>query len=125
MKKLRELCKGKLPVFPGALNKEYVSKVIDYMLNGGDKPEYIPGKYVIEDNFPMGHGEKSVILLQRFIQLTDEELFAIRWHMGPFEGGYDGSKVNPSYQKALNKGPLTTMLFTADFEASFILEQQV
>ena len=36
--------------------------------------------YDIEDQFPAGHGEKSVILILRYIQLTDEEIMAIRWH---------------------------------------------
>lgn len=34
-------------------------------------------------NFPMGHGEKSVILvLCGGIELSDAEMLAIRWHMG-------------------------------------------
>ena len=33
-------------------------------------------------NFPVGHGEKSVIvLLQAGLELTKEEILAIRWHM--------------------------------------------
>ena len=31
-----------------------------------------------------GHGDKSVIMLQQHIQLTDEEMYCIRWHMGGF-----------------------------------------
>lgn len=33
-----------------------------------------------------GHGDASVILIQQFLDLTPEELYCIRWHMGPFEG---------------------------------------
>ena len=34
-------------------------------------------------NFPMGHGEKSVILLLcNGLSLYDDEMLAIRWHMG-------------------------------------------
>lgn len=32
-----------------------------------------------------GHGEKSVMMLQQHIQLTDEEMYCIRWHMGAFD----------------------------------------
>ena len=33
--------------------------------------------------FPVGHGEKSVIMLMRLgLKLTNEEIIAIRWHMG-------------------------------------------
>lgn len=35
--------------------------------------------------FPMGHGEKSVIqLLLSGLSLQDDEMLAIRWHMGSF-----------------------------------------
>lgn len=33
-----------------------------------------------------GHGDASVILIQQFLDITPEELYCIRWHMGPFEG---------------------------------------
>lgn len=33
-----------------------------------------------------GHGDASVILIQQFLDLTPEEIYCIRWHMGPFEG---------------------------------------
>lgn len=32
-----------------------------------------------------GHGEKSVILLQQYMNLTEEEILCIRWHMGAFD----------------------------------------
>lgn len=38
--------------------------------------------YAIEDKFPLGHGEKSLAIVLRFIHLTDEECLMIRWHMG-------------------------------------------
>lgn len=43
------------------------------------------GKYSVKDRLPMGHGEKSVYLVMKFMDLTDEEALAIRWHMGGFE----------------------------------------
>ena len=52
--------------------------------------------YVIEDSFPMGHGEKSAFLAQKYIDLTDDEALAIRWHMGGFDDSarqYAGSKA--------------------------------
>ena len=38
--------------------------------------------YTIEDTIPYGHGEKSVMMLTEYIKLTNEEKYAIRWHMG-------------------------------------------
>lgn len=40
------------------------------------------GKYSVKDQLPMGHGEKSVYLVMKFMDLTDEEALAIRWHSG-------------------------------------------
>ena len=37
--------------------------------------------FVVDDQFPVGHSEKSVIMLMKYIKLTDEEIMAIRWHM--------------------------------------------
>ena len=47
--------------------------------------EDVPGYNVTMKNFPMGHGEKSlVLLLCSGLELTDAEMLAIRWHMGPW-----------------------------------------
>jgi len=32
-----------------------------------------------------GHGDKSVMLLSRWIGLTEEEIFCIRYHMGDYD----------------------------------------
>jgi len=60
-----------------------------------------------------GHGSKSVILLSQFINLTEEEMLCIRFHMGPYEqDDWD------SYDKAIRK--YETVLWTnhADMLAS-------
>ena len=45
--------------------------------------EDVEGYSVSYKNFPMGHGEKSVILLLcNGLSLYDDEMLAIRWHMG-------------------------------------------
>lgn len=45
------------------------------------KHDGTPGKSM--RNFPIGHGEKSVIMLLRLgLDLSEEEMLAIRWHMG-------------------------------------------
>ena len=45
------------------------------------KPDGRPGKSM--RSFPIGHGEKSVIMLLRLgLDLSEEEMLAIRWHMG-------------------------------------------
>ena len=38
-----------------------------------------------KNDMPFGHGEKSVLMISRFIELTKEEILMIRWHMGAYE----------------------------------------
>lgn len=64
-----------------------------------------------------GHGDKSVIIAQKFIKLTDEEIACIRWHMGAFE---DDPKLRNGYSKACQKYPNVLFTHTADMMASAI-----
>ena len=52
----------------------------------GEKPKWVKQPaYGVNDLIPIGHGEKSVIILQQFMKLTKEETILIRWHMGGYE----------------------------------------
>lgn len=75
--------------------------------------------YTINDSFPVGHGEKSVILIQKFIDLTDDEILAIRWHMGAFEP----KESYNSLSNAFNKSWLALDLHIADLKATYIDEK--
>lgn len=75
--------------------------------------------YVMDDSFPLGHGEKSVFLIEKYIDLSNEEALAIRYHMGAF---MDGEANNAS--KAFNLSPLALALHIADSEATSILEKE-
>ena len=70
-----------------------------------------------EDEFPFGHGEKSVWMVMKYMKLTDQEAFAIRYHMG-FSGEEDARTVG----QALAKFPLAFALNVADSEATYFLE---
>lgn len=74
--------------------------------------------YSIEDQFPYGHGEKSVYLIERHMKLTDDEALAIRHHMGGF-GCYPGDN---STSNAFKLSPLSLELHIADIRATFIDE---
>lgn len=69
----------------------------------------------VEDQIPLGHGEKSVILAVRFIPLSVAEMTAIRWHMV----GYDAS-IHFSYptgipfRESMNKYPLLKVVVLGD-----------
>ena len=76
--------------------------------------------YCVDDSFPIGHGEKSVIMLQRHMKLTDEEIASIRWHMGGFDSAVRGGDM--SANQAADKYKLVTLLQVADLISSRILE---
>lgn len=78
--------------------------------------------YTYTNNFPMGHGEKSVYLIQRFIKLTEEEALAIRWHMGGFDHAVRGGSYD--INNAYNQSELAAMLHIADMMATYIDERQ-
>ena len=69
---------------------------------------------------PLGHGEKSVIILQSFIKLTRDEVYAIRWHMGAFDAAVKGG--DSGMNKAFELCPLAAMAHLADMEATYLLE---
>lgn len=64
-----------------------------------------------------GHGDKSVIMLQKLIQLTDEEMACIRWHMGAYE---TDTKMWDYYGRAIERYPNVLYTHTADMIASRI-----
>ena len=73
-----------------------------------------------EDPEPVGHGEKSVFLISKFLRLTNEEAYAIRYHMGFSE---EGSGRNAG--RAFEKYPLALALNVADMEASYYVDDKV
>lgn len=77
--------------------------------------------YKVEDRLPLGHGEKSVIILQSFIKLKRDEIFAIRFHMGAFDAAVKGG--DSSMNKAYEMCPLAAMAHLADMEATFLTEK--
>jgi hypothetical protein len=74
--------------------------------------------FTTEDMMPLGHGEKSVMLISEFIKLTKEELYSIRWHMGGFEPKENYSYVSSAYYKY----PLAVYTHMADIKATYIDE---
>lgn len=84
---------------------------IDNYMKDGESWKY--------NNSPLltGHGEKSVILLQRFINLTEEEILCIRWHMGAF----DAKENWNSYGCSVTKYPNVLYTHTADMIAARVI----
>ncbi len=77
--------------------------------------------YGVDDKMPLGHGEKSVFILDNYIKLTSLERYAIRWHMG-----FTEPKENWNYLgSSIEKYPVVLALFEADLEATYILEKDL
>ena len=89
---------------------------VDYRNAKNEKGEWekVP-YYTIDDTIPYGHGEKSVMMISEYIKLTNEEKYAIRWHMGftvPKE-------LYGTIGQAYKKYPLALLLFEADLESTY------
>ena len=76
-------------------------------------------------NFPFGHGEKSVVLaLLSGVDLTDEEMLAIRWHMGAWEVNMASYEERRHYDASKKLSPLVTLVQVGDGLAASIMERQ-
>ena len=75
----------------------------------------------VDEKIPLGHGEKSCIILQWYIKLTMDELLAIRWHMSGFDAAVKGGDYGLS--KAQDMSKLVTLLSVADIISSNLLEE--
>lgn len=78
--------------------------------------------YTIEDQLPLGHGEKSLFIVESKMKLTVSEALAIRWHMGGFDDAVRGGCRSAS--DAFDTCPLAVRLHLADIEASYLSEKR-
>jgi hypothetical protein len=84
----------------------------------------VPVYDVDYSNFPLGHGEKSVIvLLQCGLELTDEEIMAIRWHMHAWDLPFQSADIKGNLLKAKELYPLVSLIQAADGLSSNLLER--
>ncbi len=73
--------------------------------------------------FPVGHGEKSVImLLQLGLKLKKEEIVAIRWHMGAWDLSFQSFEQKTNISEANDRFPLASLLQAADSLSTHLLE---
>ena len=84
--------------------------------------EDVEGYSVSYRNFPMGHGEKSVILLLcNGLSLYDDEMLAIRWHMGAWGINMNSFEDQRCYDTSRKLYPLVSIIQAADGLAASIL----
>ena len=114
---------------PKKLNKAYAGILIEFMLNTYKKstecvtlPPF-QHNYVVTDDMPLGHGEKSLYIMEKYVRLTLDEAMAIRWHMAAFDAGiHFPYPTGYAYKAALKLSKLVTIIILADLMASQLLE---
>lgn len=76
--------------------------------------------YTRDPQLAMGHGGKSVYIIQKYIQISDREAQAIYWHMG----AYDISlyMTLDELSKAFESNFLAFLLHQADMMTTYVLE---
>ena len=75
-------------------------------------------------NFPMGHGEKSVILLLcSGLEMSDDEMLAIRWHMGAWGINMNSYEDQRCFDTSKKMYPLVSIIQSADNLAANIMER--
>ncbi len=88
--------------------------------------EKYDGYEVDYSNFPLGHGEKSVIVLLRLgLDMTDAEIAAIRWHMTAWDLPFQSAEAKGNINMAKEKYPLCALVQLADGFASALMEETV
>lgn len=109
---LHDACKA--DVYKPALKKQKDKNGIWHTVEGYD---------VDYSNFPLGHGEKSVIMLLRMgLDLTNDEIIAIRWHMHAWDLPFQSYELKSNFNKAKEICPLLPLIQSADGLAANILE---
>lgn len=101
---------------------EIYKSEIKHRKNPDGKWEDYMGYTADYSHCPMGHGEKSVIRLLRMgLNLTNDEILAIRWHMGGWDL-VDSFEAKGNFSAACEKCPLLSVLIAADELATRIME---
>ena len=94
---------------------------------GKNKPgqwEDSEGYKVSYKDFPMGHGEKSlVVVLLSGLELYDDEMLAIRWHMGAWGVNLTSFEDVRNYDTAQKIYPLVAIIHAADCMAANVMER--
>lgn len=87
------------------------------------KWEKVPGYVVDCEDLPVGHGEKSVIMLLLWgLKMTRAEILAIRWHMHAWDLPFQSYELKMNIEKARETTPLCVLVQCADGMSAGIIE---
>ena len=101
----------------------YVKQIRNVKIPGERRWEEVE-VYGIDDSLPLGHGEKSVYMAMKHIDLTDEEAMAIRWHMGGYDDAARAYVSGMAQASVFTKYPLAAALSIADMYDTYIIDQR-
>ena len=76
--------------------------------------------YGFKDDLPMGHGEKSIYYITKHMELTKQEILAIRWHMGSSEQGTTIDGLTKYAFQAAWEYPLVKIIHVADMASVLV-----
>lgn len=78
--------------------------------------------YVFQEDYCYGgHGSKSVYLIQRYLNLSEDEATAINCHMGFADRGPNDYSLGNAY----DQNPLAWLVHVADESATYIRESKI
>ena len=101
----------------------YVKEVVDVPNISG--MIMYTGKLVVDDKIPLGHGEKSLYLVSKYLTLSDAEAAALRYHMGAWTPGVTTDRgLSQSFNSATEKYPIVPLLISADYISTRLLEDK-
>lgn len=101
----------------------YVPAIVSQKNAAGDL-EKVTGYQVDYSGMPLGHGEKSVIMLLKCgLEMTDDEIMAIRWHMTAWDLAFQSPEQKESLRVAREKTPLCSLVQCADSISTGLLER--
>ena len=102
----------------------YVETIVRKMNQDGSWEKYPGYTTDYRAGLPLGHGEKSVIMLLSWgLELRPEEMMAIRWHMTAWDLPMQSPEHKESLNAAKSKTPLVSLIQLADGFASGLLER--
>ena len=102
----------------------YKESILSRKNDDGYWEKYVGYQADYTSGLPLGHGEKSVIMLLSWgLELTPEEMLAIRWHMTDWDLPLQSFEHKESLNAAKAQSPLVSLVQLADGFATGLLER--
>ncbi len=98
-------------------------KTVKYRKDQNNQWETYESYSVDYSELPVGHGEKSIIILLRCgLQLTNDEILAIRWHMNAWDLPFQSAEAKGNMYEAKEQSPLLSIIQAADGLTSALID---